>query len=65
MKLAGQMIFLFFFVWSSIIVLVTLISIGILMFRTTIELSRRLDEDLYNQTLEFLPQKKVKIGNNI
>lgn len=65
MKIAGQIIFLFFFVWSSIIVLVTLISIGILMFKTTQELSRRLDEDIYNQTLEFMPQNKTKVNNHI
>jgi hypothetical protein len=65
MKIAGQVIFLFFFVWSSIIVLITLISIGILMFKTTREFSRRIDEDLCNQTFEIIQPNKVKIGSSV
>jgi hypothetical protein len=65
MKLAGQITFFFLFFWSFIICSLTLFSVGILMFRTSIEFVKHIATAIRKQTRELLPQKKVKICNHI
>jgi hypothetical protein len=65
MKLAGQITFFFLFFWSFVICFITLVSVGILMVRTTIEFLRLIAGTVRKQTLELMPKKKVKICNHI